>query len=59
MLPFPAKEGHANGKARELVREHGWRFAALNKPYPFRHIGEVPAMTEKHAARRAAREATL
>lgn len=58
MLPFPTREGHANGAAKQLVAERGWRFAALCTPYPFEHIGEIPAMTEKHAARRAARKAS-
>jgi hypothetical protein len=59
MLPFPDREGEVNQKAKGLVRERGWRFATLLPEYPFEHIGEVPAMTEKHAARAAARRAGI
>jgi hypothetical protein len=56
MLPIPHREGGANRRAKALVAERGWRFAALAPPHPFRHIGSaVPAMTEKHAARAARR----
>jgi hypothetical protein len=49
MGPF-SDENTANQRAQDLRL----RFA-LRQPNAFRHIGEVPAMTEKHAARAAAR----
>lgn len=52
MGPFSEhqSENRANARARELRL----RFA-LHQPNAFHHIGTVPAMTEKHAARAAAR----
>jgi hypothetical protein len=52
MGPFAERqsENTANLRAQYL-----WLHFALRLPSSFRHIGEVPAMTEKHAARAAAR----
>lgn len=54
MGPFSEhqSENRANARAREL----GMRFA-LRQPNAFAHIGEVPAMTEKHTARSSAHAA--